>query len=442
MSPTEPRSYAGRKISSARIFAALSCAALPANVQAQQSDVLEDFEDDILFLKRSDIVGVQDRAHPEYDPVPYRAGGAEFMPSIRVDVAYDSNIFAVRSARDDLVVRVRPALSASARLGVFDLTTLAEIDRRQYLGTGSQSTTDFTVGAGGLLDISRNSKVQLGTRSGRRTEDRADPDAPLNLRRPAQYDYASAFLGGSHRFNRVRLAGRLAAETRDYSDGTDGLGNAVDQDFRNRTLLTADAAAEYSVDPDMSIFANISLNNRNYTAQPTLAPSRSSAGYRVAAGGSFELGKLVRGQFDLGYFKQKFEDPSFKDIGGLAARAKLEYFATPLLTLTARAGRGVEESSTIGSGAFVATYVSITADYEFVRNVIITASTGYEKNRFTDIDRRYRIYGAKVVAEWKVAPRYAVLVQYDYRSQNASGTFPGREFARHIVTTGIKIAGL
>jgi hypothetical protein len=428
-------------MSPACALALIGCAAAPVTVHAQQS-VLEEFQDDTLLPERSDVVGVRDRPQPEYDPVPYRIGGAEFMPRISIDTIYDSNIFAVSTARDDLVTRARPGLSASVSMGSFTIATDTEVDRRQYLGTRSQSTTDFVLGARGWFDVSRNSRLIAGTRNGRRTEDRTDPDSPLNLRRPVQYDFASAYLGGSHGFNKLRLATRIAAERRNYSDGRDGSGTGVDQDFRNRTLLTADAAVQYSVAPGFSAFISASVNDRHYTQQPQLVPSRNSSGYRLTAGSSFELGKIVRGQFDMGYFKQNFEDPAFGNLGGLAARATVEYFPTPLLTITAKASRGVEEASTIGSGAYVATAVSITADYEFLRNVIITAGTNYDRNRFNDIDRKYRIYGAKLAAQWKLSPRYSLQLQYDYRDQNSFGNFPGREFSRHRLTTGITISGM
>jgi hypothetical protein len=421
---------------------AVFSAAFPATVRAQQGNVLEEFENDGFPFDRRGIIGVRDRPQPEYEPVPIRIGSTEFMPTIGTYIFYDSNIFAEPDAEDDVVVRVRPSLSSSSRVGSLTVTTETEIDRRQYLGTRSQSTTDYALGLRGRYDISRDTRLYAGTRNGRRTEDRADPDAPFNLRRPVQYDYASAYFTGAHSVNRLQIATRIAAETRNYSDGRDGAGALVDQDFRNRTLLTADVATGYAVSPTLSVFVNASLNDRNYGQQPAFAPARDSSGYRLAAGGSFELGKLLRGQFDLGYFDQNFTDPGFRDIGGLAARAKLEYFATPLLTLTARANRGVEESSTIGSGAYVATAFSLTADYEFLRNLIITAGANYELNKFTDINRQHRIYSAKASARWKLSPRYTLHFQYDYREQDASGTFPGRQFSRHQAMAGISVAGL
>ncbi|QTD55300.1 outer membrane beta-barrel protein [Parasphingorhabdus cellanae] len=417
-------------------------ASLPATVHAQQSDVLEDFRDESLQFQRPDVLSVQERPQPAFDPVPYRDAGIEIMPSIKVDSLYNSNIFAERDARDDLIIRIRPKVAASTQFGNFNIATAAEVDHRQYLSTDSQSTTDYILGLRGRFDIDREGQIYAGTRNGQRTEDRTDPASPLNVQEPVQYRFASGFVGAARSFNRLRVAGRVGIERRDYEDGRDGLDLPVDQDFRNRTILTSDLAAEFAINPDISVFVNGSVNQRDYKAQPLFSPSRDSKGYEITAGTSFQLSSLVRSEIGIGYFEQDFEDARFEDVEGFAARAKLEYFVTPLVTLTARANRGVEESSTLGSGAFVATSFSLTADYELLRNLIISASGGYERNKFQDIDRRYTIASAKMSAEWRLSPRYALHAQYDFRDQEASGTFPGREFSRHRFLAGITIAGM
>ncbi|WP_182912062.1 outer membrane beta-barrel protein [Sphingomonas cavernae] len=387
-------------------------------------------------------MAVRDRPQPLYDPVPYRIDGIEVMPRVSADATYDSNIFATSDAIDDLMLRVRPRMTASALLGSLDVTSAVELDRREYLSHGNQSTTDVAFGLAGRYTISRDTQIYAGTRNGRRTEDRADPDSPLNLRAPVQYDYVTGYLGAAHSFNRLRIAGRIGVEDRDYQDGRDGLGNLVDQDFRSRTLLTSDIAAEYAFSPDTSAFVNVTFNERNYPAQSLLEPSRDSNGYRITTGANFELTKVMRGQVGLGYFRQDFESPAYDTVKGLAARAKLEYFMTPLLTWTLNANRGVEEASTIGTGAYVATSASLQADYEVFRNLILSAGANYEHDDFQDIDRRYDIWGAMLAADYKLGPRYALRMQYDFRDQDAAGTFPGREFARHRLMAGVTMQGM
>lgn len=417
-------------------------AALPALASAQQADVLEDFRNETLQFKREGAIGVRDRPQPLYDPVPYQVDGVEVMPRISADATYDSNIFATPEATDDLILRVRPRITASAKMGSFDLSGAVELDRRQYLSHGSQSTTDVTFGFAGRYDISRDTQLYAGTRNGRRTEDRADPDSPLNLQEPGQYDYVSGYFGAAHSFNRLRVAGRVGVEDRDYQDGRDGFGNVIDQDFRGRTLLTGDMAAEYAFSPDTSAFVNLSLNKRSYPAQALLEPPRDSKGYRLTGGANFEISKLIRGELGLGYFEQDFESPVYDTVNGLAVRGKLEYFMTPLLTWVLKANRGVEEASTIGTGAYVATSASLEADYELLRNLVISAGASYEKDKFQEIDRQYDIWGATLAGDYKLSPRYALRLQYDFRDQDAAGSFPGRQFSRHRMMAGITVQGM
>lgn len=414
--------------------------ALP--VHAQQADVLEDFRNESLQFRREGALAVRERPQPLYDAVPYRIDGVEVMPRLSADTTYDSNIFAAPKARDDLILRLRPRMAASAVLGSLNVTSAVELDHREYLSQSSQSTTDVVFGLSGRYDISRDTQLYAGTRNGRRTEDRADPDSPLNLREPGQYDYVSGHLGAAHSFNRMRIAGRVGVEDRDYRDGRDGIGNLVDQDFRSRALVTSDIAAEYAFSPDTSAFVNLSLNSRNYPAQALLQPSRDSKGYRITAGASLKITKLMRGEIGLGYFQQDFESPAYATVKGLAARARLEYFMTPLFTWTLKANRGVEEASSIGTGAYVATSISLQADYELFRNLILSAGTSYEHDDFQDIDRRYDIWGATLATDYRLSPRYAMRFQYDFRDQDAAGAFPGREFARHRLMAGLTVQGM
>lgn len=414
----------------------------PLPAEAQRSDVLADFDTDSLQFRRDDTKSVRERRQPLYDPVPYRIDGVEVMPRISAETIYDSNIFVLPDATDDLIVRIQPRLDATKTTGSLTIAGAAEVDHRQYLSTTNQSTTDFALGFSGRYEISRDSTLYAGTRNGRRTENRTDPDAPANLQRPTRYSFASGYFGGSRTFNRLRIAGRVSAEDRDYTDGRDALNTIIDQDFRSRLLLMGEAGAEYGLSPDTSLFVNLALNKRDYRPQPALAPARDSSGYRFTAGASFEIGKLSRGELALGYFKQDFKDPLYSTAKGLAVRGKVEYFATPLLTLSLNANRGAEESSTIGTGAYVATALSAQADYELLRNLIISASAEYERDKFQDIDRKYTSKGFALGADYRLSPRFVLRARYDYRDQDSAGAFPGRTYSRHRLMAGITVQGM
>ncbi|MDQ8755448.1 outer membrane beta-barrel protein [Sphingosinicella sp. LHD-64] len=419
------------------VYAGASSAAF-----AQDADILNDFRLDDLEFRRGQFVTVRERPQPLYDPVPARLGPVEVLPRLRTQAIYDSNVFAVGNASGDVALRGIADVEANWSSGGLAVEADAEVDRRQYLDFGGQSTTDYALGTAIRYTPRRGTGFFAGARLGRETEALVDPAAPLNSVQPSQYDIRYGFVGAARQFNRLRVAGRVSAEDRSYSEGVDALGNPIDQSFRNRTLYTAELAAEYELGPERSVFAIASVNRRDYRNRPPLQPERDSRGYRIEAGASFMLTPLIRSRISAGYFAQDFESPFFSTISGLAIRGRLDYAVTQLLTLSLTASRGVEEASTIGTGAFVASRVGLQADYELLRNLILSAGLSYERDRFEDIDRRYRIRRATLGAGYRLSPRLRFDAEYEARDHDSFGASPGRDFVRHQVTLGITLQGI
>ena len=425
------------------VLLAIVIAAVPAAADAQQSDVLQDFQNQSLDFSRGRApVTVEERDQPLYDPRPYELGSVELLPRIDAQTSYDSNIYAVRNATGDLVARLHPRVDAATTIGDAIFKVAADADRKQYLGHASQSTTDLALGSAIRYESSRDTSFYLGARLAKKTESRTDPAAPLNSQRPVRYDSVSTYVGGLRSFNRLRLAARFGAENRAYHDARDAGGAVIDEHFRSRLLLTGDLAAEYGLTPDTSLFVDGTVNDRNYRNATAIDPPRDSHGYRITAGANFALTNLIRGQLGLGYFQQDFRSSAYPDPKGFAFKGKIEYLVTPLVTLTATANRGVEESSTPSVGAYVATQAGVRADYEFLRNLILSASVGYERDKFQGIDRRYTINHEQLGAIYKLSPRLWLNADYDFRNQTSVGSFPGRAFARHQLMIGLTIQGM
>jgi len=431
-----------RSILIAAGLASLALAAAPRAALAQEGDVLTDFRLPTPRLPRDGFVTVRERPHPLYDPVPIRIGKLELLPSATADALYDSNIFATRDPTGDVALRGRIGTRASWISGPATVRADAALDRRQYLDHGSQSTTDYLLSSNLAYAVRRDTGLFAGIRAARETESLNDPAAPLNRREPSQYTSLSAYAGAAHAFDRLRIAGRVSAEDRSFSTGIDQFGEPIDQSFRDRTLYTAELGAEYAVSDATSLYAEGSLNRRDYRNRVAIEPARDSQGFRIEAGAGFMLTPLIRTRIGLGYFRQDFDSPAFSTIAGLAVRARLDYAVTQLLTLSVTGSRGVEEASTIGTGGYVASRVGLSADYELLRNLIISASAGYERDRFDTIDRRYAIKRAALSATWRLSPRLSLNAGYEGRDQDTSGLAPGRDFVRHQFTVGITLEGL
>lgn len=421
---------------------ALSLVALPTAAIAQQGDVLDDLRLEAPSTGRGRFVTVRERPQPLYDPVPIHVGSVELMPRATLRAGYDSNVFATANASDDIVLRAIGGAAARWTRGGTSLEADTEIDRRQYLGQGSQNTTDYLLGARLRHSPRRDIALFAGARAARETENPVDPSAPLNSRRPIQFDSLSGYVGAAREFGRLRVAARLTADDRRYEDGVDFAGAPIDQSFRSRLMTTLELGAEYQLGADTALFAEASINARNYRNRPALEPIRDSSGYRIEGGASFMLTPLIRGRLSAGYFSQDFESPLFPTASGLAIRGRLDYAVTPLLTLGLSASRGLEESSNIETGTYVATRIGAQADYELLRNLIVSGAISYERDRFEGIDRRYTIKRATLGLRYRLSPRLRLDADYEARDQDSFGTAPGRDFLRHQVTFGITIQGM
>jgi len=414
----------------------------PALAHAQETDLLSDIQDQSLeFPRGRALETVMERDQPLYDPQPYHFGTLDVMPRLSADTRYDSNIYAVRHPTGDAIVSLQPRFDATDVLGTKTIKLSASLDREQYLAHSSQSTTDFAIGSSFRYDRSRDTSFYLGSRLGEFSESLTDPSAPLNAQRPIRYALSSVYLGGTHSFNRLRIAGRISAEQRSYHNGRDASGTIIDERFRSRLQLTGELAAEFALTPDTSFFVEGNINRHDYRTSDGIQPPRTSSGYRITGGANFAVTHLLRGQIGLGYFSQDFRSPFYPDASGLAVRGKVEYLMTPLVTLTLTANRGVEESSTPSVGAYVATQAGLRADYELLRNLIISATAGYEDDSFKGVDRRYSIKHARIGATYKVSPRVWLHATYDFRDQASSGSYPGRVFARHQLMIGATFQG-
>lgn len=429
-------SFAGRLV----LAAILACCGAWPSI-AQEADVLDAFDAPFAFENQG-FESVRERDRPGYDPAPLLAGSWRLLPEIALDAVYDSNIYAIRDGKDDAIFRLSPRLDASLDTGVIRVRAAARAERDQFLSADGQSSTDFAGGLALATDVSRRAQLYAGARGGRYSEARTDPDRPLGLLGPVQYDLLAGYVGAGQSFNRLRLAVRGTVDDRSFRDALDSTGSDVAQNFRNRRVWTATASADYALSPALALFVEGTGNRRDYRNQQGQEFERDSKGYDVVAGVRFDSGALVRGSLAAGYFNQDFSSAVLPDVNGLTVRALADYAPTPLVTLRFIGKHGIEEASTVGTGSYLATEASVRADYELLRNLILDATIGYERADFRQIDRRQDGVIASVGAEYRFGPRFAVRANASFRDETASGSDPGREYERFRLLAGIVWRGI
>lgn len=426
-------------------FALLGSCGFAVPALAQQSDAtdgLGSVSSENSFGRDRNI-GVLERRRPDYTPEPIHIGVLELLPRMAIGAGYDDNLYAQEDDRiGDAYLRIRPRVSLVRPSPTLKLSLDGELDLLRYADRASENATQYSVNAGALYTISKSDALNLTLRGGRYSQERVSPDSPTQASRPVRFTLSGGTATYTHVFNRLRVRGVVDVENRNYSDSVTLGGDPIDQDFRDHTTYTGTAVGEYALSPSIALFAAGSLNRRDYRERSGPVPARDSKGFELAGGASFELGRKARGSLRLGYFEQDYQPAEFEDVSGFLVRGELAYFLTPLVTITGTVDRGIKETGVNGATGYLATNMTLRADYELLRNLIISAGGELEKRDFNNIDRQDDRWTWRGSASYLVSKRMALRVDVQRRTQSSWGATPGREFADNRVSVGMTFSGL
>jgi uncharacterized protein (PEP-CTERM system associated) len=137
-------------------------------------------------------------------------------------------------------------------------------------------------------------------------------------------------------------------------------------------------------------------------------------------GTDFELASLLRGDIGVGYLQSEYDDPSFTDVDGLSIDGNLQWFVSQLTTISAAARRSVIDPGLATTSAAIDSGVSVRADHELRRNVIINGQVRFTNFDFENIDRDDDRYSVGAGATWKLNPNIWIDGSYEYTDQSSN----------------------
>jgi len=401
--------------------AAVACIALTAPQIAQAQDLGSNF-------KRDKNVSVRDRPRPDYEATGQKAGGFTVYPRVTVDLEHNDNIYAVATGKtDDNIWRVKPEVAVRSDWSRHALGFFAGGNVIRYADHGSENTEEYTVSANGRIDVARGSNITGSTQFQRLTEPRTSITAgsPAGATpKPVQYDLVTSSLVGVKEFNRLRVTGRLDDKDFNYKDQGSPLFN---QNTRDRNELSYGAKAEYAVSPDTAVYATATGNKKDYDTN-LAAFDRSSDGYVVGVGANFDLSEVMRGDIQVGYMKQSYDQAAFKDISGFNAVGNVEWFPTQLTTIGINGSRTIEESVAPGSPGYISSNIGASIDHELLRNVLLSANASYGKDAYEQVDRDDKRTNFSATATYLLNRRVGLFLTYNYLKQESSGAQSGASF--------------
>lgn len=379
-------------------------------------------------FQRDRNIAVMQRPRPDYDAAGVRAGSFMLYPRLVVGVDSNDNIFAQKTkTTSDTLWHIQPEVSLASDWNRHSLLLYARGDLTRYSKNDTENTDDFGLGARGRIDVSRATNLTGGASFDQQTEPRTSPNAPTAAKEPTQYDLTKAYVGASHEFNRLKLAGNFNVAKYNYEDVATGAGGKLDQDYRDRTVTALTGRADYAISPDTALFVEVTGNRRDYRQdRPTVALTRDSDGVNAYVGANFELGAVARGEIGVGYMKQNYKDAAAKDADGFGARAKVEWFPTQITTVTLSGSRAIEDSASQKIASYVANRADLSVDHELLRNVILSANVGTGKDEYQGSTRKDKVVNAGLRGTYLINRRVGLTGAYFYEKRDTEGLIADR----------------
>jgi len=407
------------------------------------------------YYDRSSVTDVASRAHPEYDAVGEHVGAFTVYPRASLTDIYDDNVYALPQKTGGDIVALAPSVDISSNWSRNSLAVHMQYERDQYVDQPGESSNEYAISANAGIDVDRRSKLSFNLGAAQLTEPRSDPDSIEGIEQPVRYDLINGGASAYREFGRLRLD--LSASASYYSfynvqlaPGTyDISGNEVfvvgkDQYYneasRDEVSTAETVRLSWAIDPNLAIFTQFQPNQSNFIHEPLAAlGSYDSTGYEVLAGVNGQLTHLIRYDVGIGYLDQHYTSAQISDVTGVAFNVDATYNITQLITLKLSGNHSIQAAGIPGSAAADVDSASVRADYELLRNFIISPYAAYYHYIYPGTTRIDSRYSGGLNATYLINNMLGLTASYSYIEQLSNGTYGGYNFNDNRVSLALTV---
>jgi hypothetical protein len=378
----------------------------------------------------------------EYKPLGLRAGSFIFSPLIEAGLTRDSNIFRLPSSAEEAATIAYAAASAGmdSDWSRHAFNMYAWTEWADYHDFGNQNYKDYKITADGRVDVVTRSFATGKIGYMDLHEDRASLSNRGGIE-PNRYAYAFAGVGYEHQPNRFLTRINLDYESLDFENNVSIIGTEIDNAARDRTRPEATLRLGYEVMPERTVFLQGAVNSVNYVEKEDAeGQERSSNGYKITSGMSFDLTALIEGDAYLGYVSQDYDDPAFDDNSGGLVGFGLTWYPTTLTTVYFDLDRNPQETTEPASSGYLSTVFSTRVDHELLANLLLLGSLRYVDNKYEqqtpESKEKENIFGIDLGIKYLINRRYYAQAAYTYERRDSDIDIQEYALNRFTVSVG------
>jgi len=406
----------------ASVAAAVSCLAI-SDIGQAAGEIQWD------RAKELGAVSVRDRTRTEFEPDGIRVGNYLLFPEIgfRTSFTNDTSGARTRDWRYDLTA----ALEARSMLPRHLLDVKLEGRATAHSEPESLRYLDGKARVTGRYDIDHATNLFGEASSELVHEENVDEELPAGISAPPAVLVQRAMAGFRRNIGRIDVAVGARYAQFEFENAKTNDGQTLNQSYRNYSTVEAFTSIGYHFSPGYRLFAEASGfetdNKGNEIAD------RDSVGAKGSAGIEFELSPLVKVMLKGGYSYHDFRQPGLNDVGAATYEARLDWYVSPLVSLTFNTGRDVFSTSYADASARIVTSYGVRADYEVWRNLILTGEAAYKIADYIGDTRTDNIWIGRIGLDYMASKHWLFTVGYEHQELNSSQREFNRKFDRVMV---------
>jgi hypothetical protein len=320
--------------------------------------------------------------------------------------------------QSDIALLVAPMLRARTSRPTHEVELQAGVRSYFYRQNPGLDQTNIDFNGRARFDIAHDKSILARFQAARLHIDVGTLTSPASAVEPTPYNLFSGDLTYRQVFNRLTASVGGRVSSYDYDSTRAQNGSIINQDSRDGQIYTLHGRLDYAYSPKLGFFGAAEGNRRDLRGSPTR--SLSSHGYRALGGLTIQISRLISGEFGFGYASQRFDSAQIGTIEGPSYRAMLAWSPTRRLDVWFKAEELVTQISDTSDTGIKASAVQLGADYELLRNLVISASGMYEHDRFQNQTRRDDVYVARGELRYLVSRFGSVAIRHNYIKRDSN----------------------
>lgn len=364
------------------------------------------------------------KAHAEpddpYAPLGIRAGPFLWFPALELSAAYNTNPGQTPTGSGSAVYTIAPELRGQSNWSRHELKVDLRGSYTDYNPdqTPALSRPYFNGRVDGRIDVTRDTHIELNTRTVITTDNPNNPNLPADLAKLPFFINFGGGIGLRQSFNRFELLVKGDVQRTAYQNSQLTDGESVSNQDQNYNQYGGTLRGSYELTPGVKPFLEIEADTRIHDLYTDSSGfHRDSNGGYGTVGTTFEITRLITGDIAAGYMQRDYVDPRLGTIGGPIGSGSLLWNADALNTVKFTATATIGESTIPDVPGVLSRDIDLQYDHAFRRWLIGTVKAGYGTDLYpNDItqssgqtsDRLDKRYYVAVGATYKLNPMVQV----------------------------------